>query len=186
MSPPQTQPSSLDQAVTQHRLNLCKETNQHVHARSFIAFVSDTLSAVTQCNRTIGNYWDQLCMKHGMRNADSALERVYEMLAASLIEIKMAEEQDMITHVVTGSVGAAKPSQWDDSVSVGKGKGQKGKGKGQQKGKTKWERDMCRFLDARWSPSLPEDARHGTAVTTSFALYPFLGSPSVQAWNLGD
>ena len=61
----QIPPSTLDQASKQledmqHRLNLCIKTKQNVHPRTLVPFVIETLSAVIQHYRTIGNIWDAL------------------------------------------------------------------------------------------------------------------------------
>ena len=44
------------------------------------------------------------------------------MLAEFLIELKLNEEQDKITHIVTGSRGSVKLSTCDEYISASKGK----------------------------------------------------------------
>ena len=60
LTPPKVTPATLDQGCAwleemQHRLNLCIKTKQNVHPRTIVAFVNDTLSRITQYDRTIGN-----------------------------------------------------------------------------------------------------------------------------------
>ena len=112
-----------------------------MHPRTIVAFVSDTLSGVTQYyHRTVGNIWDSLYVKHQLRESNITLDGVYAMLAEFLIELKLHEEQDKIAQIVTGSSSTVKHSMYDEyiyaskgKVSV-KGKGKQGDGKG---GKTK-------------------------------------------------
>ena len=66
----------------------------------------ETLSAVIQYDRTIGNIWDSLYAKHQLRDSDITLDRVYSMLSEFLIELKLNEEQEKITQIVTGSNNA--------------------------------------------------------------------------------
>ena len=87
----------------QHRLNLCIKTRQNVHPRTLVAFVIETLSAVIQYYPTIGNIWDSLYAKHQIRDSDITLDRVYTMLSEFLIELKLNEEHEKITQIVTGS-----------------------------------------------------------------------------------
>ena len=136
LTPPKVPPATLDQASTwleemQHRLNLCIKTKQSVHPRTIVAFVNGTLSGVTQYYRTVGNVWDSLYPKHQLRESNITSDRVYVMLAAFLIELKLNEEQDKIIQIVTGSNGAAKHSMYDEYVNASKGKvPSKRKGKG--------------------------------------------------------
>ena len=52
------------------------------------------------------------------------------MLAEFLIELKLHEEQDKITQIVTGSSSTAKHSMHDEYINASKGKiSVKGKGK---------------------------------------------------------
>ena len=60
LRPPRVPPATLDQGCAwleemQHQLNLCIKTKQNVHPRTIVAFVSDTLSGITQYYRTVGN-----------------------------------------------------------------------------------------------------------------------------------
>ena len=132
----------------QHRLNLCKKTKQNVHPRALVAFVIETLrlSAFIQYYRTIGSIWDSLYAKHQLRDSDIALDRIYSMLSEFLIELKLNEEQEKITQIVTSSNNAQmKPSAYDEYVSASKGKvQQKGKGRGGEgkNGKQNW-RQPC-------------------------------------------
>ena len=57
--PPDINEATMLQEM-QHRLNLCIKTKQNVHPRTIVAFVSDTLSGITQYYRTVGNIWDSL------------------------------------------------------------------------------------------------------------------------------
>ena len=124
---PKVPPATLDQASTwleemQHRLNLCIKTKQNMQPRTIVAFVNDTLSGVTQYYRTVGNIWDSLYSKHQLRESNITLDRVYIMLAEFLIELKLNEEQDKITQIVTKSNGAVKHCMYDEYVSASKGK----------------------------------------------------------------
>ena len=146
LAPPKVPPATLDQASTwleemQHRLSLCIKTKQNVHPRTIVAFVNETLSGVTPYYRTVGNIWDSLYSKHQLRESNITLHRVYTMLAEFLIELKLNEEQDKITQIVTGSNGAAKHSMYDEYINASKGKvPSKGKGKGGdgKGGKSNW------------------------------------------------
>ena len=135
----------------QHRLNLCIKTKENVHPRTIVAFVSDTLSGITQYYRTVGNIWDSLYGKHQLRESNLTLDRVYAMLAAFLIELKLHEEQDKIAQIVTGSSSTVKHSMYDEYINASKGKVPT-KGKGKQSdgkgGKAKW-RPPC---DDYWKP----------------------------------
>ena len=153
---PKVSPSTLDQGCVwleemQHRLNLCMKTGQQVHPRTIIIFVQEVLSGITQYYRTVGNIWDSLYQKHQLRDSNLTLERVYAMLAEFLIELRVYEEQDKITQIVTGSSTAVKHSMYDEYVSASKGKvPAKGKGK-QRDGKcqqSKW-RPAC---EDYWKP----------------------------------
>ena len=116
LTPPNTPPSTLDQASRwleemQHRLNLCIRTRRNVHPRTLVAFVIETLSAVIQYHRTIVNIWDSLYAEHQLRDSDITLDRVYSMLSEFLIKLKFNKEQEKITQIVTGSNNARmKPS----------------------------------------------------------------------------
>ena len=108
LTPPKVTPSTLDQGCVwleemQHRLNLCMKTGQQVHPRTIITFVQEVLSGITQYYRTVGNIWDTLYLKHQLRESNLTLDRVYAMLAEFLIELRLHEEQDRITQIVTGS-----------------------------------------------------------------------------------
>ena len=82
----------------QHRLNLCIKTKkQNTHPRTLVAFVIETLCAVIQYYRTIGNIWDSLYAKHQLRDSDITQDRVYSMLSELLIELKLNEEEEKIT-----------------------------------------------------------------------------------------
>ena len=121
-------------------------------SRTIVAFVNDTLSGVTQYYRTIGNIWDSLY-------SNITLDRVYIMLAEFLIELKLNEEQDKITQIVTGSTGAAKHSMYDDYVNASKGKvPSKGKGKGGdgKGGKLTWRAPCNEF----WVPEGCSQGHH--------------------------
>ena len=157
LTPPRVPPATLDQACawleeTQHRLNLCIKTKQNVHPRTIVAFVSDTLSGITQYYRTVGNIWDSLYVKHQWRESNITLDRVYNMLAEFLIALKkLREEQDKIAQIVTASSGTVKHSMYVEYINASKGKvpvkgkGKQGDGKG---GKSKW-RAAC---DEYWKP----------------------------------
>ena len=153
---PKTPPSTLDQGCVwleemQHRLNLCMKTGQQVHPRTIITFVQEVLSGITQYYRTVGNIWDSLYLKHQLRESNLTLDRVYAMLAEFLIELRLHEEQDKITQIVTGSNTSVKHSMYDEYINASKGKvPTKGKGK-QRDGKgtqSKW-RPPC---DDYWKP----------------------------------
>ena len=70
-----------------------------------VAFVIETMSSVTQYYRTIGNIWDTLYSKHQLRDSDITLDTVYAMLSEFLIELKLNEEQEKTTQIVTGNSG---------------------------------------------------------------------------------
>ena len=156
LTPPKVPPATLDQASTwleqmQHRLNLFIKTKQHVHPRTVVAFVNDTLSGVTQYYRTVSNIWDSLYSKHQLRDSNITPDRVYVMLAEFLIELKLNEEQDKITQIVTRSNGAVKHSMNDEYVNASEGKvPSKGKGKGGdgKGGKSTWRAPCNEF----WKP----------------------------------
>ena len=153
---PKVAPSTLDQGCAwleemQHRLNLCMKTGQQVHPRTIITFVQEVLSGITQYYRTVGNIWDSLYLKHQLRESNLTLERVYAMLAEFLIELRLHEEQDKITQIVTGSSSTVKHSMYEEYITASKGKvPAKGKGKqGDGKGaKSKW-RPAC---EDYWKP----------------------------------
>ena len=156
LTPPKVPPATLDQGCAwleemQHRLNLCIKTKQNVHPRTIVAFVSDTLSGITQYYRTDGNIWDSLYGKHQLRESNITLDRVYAMLAEFLIELKLHEEQDKISQIVTGPSSTIKHSMYDEYINASKGKipvkgkGRQGDGKGL---KSKW-RAAC---DEYWKP----------------------------------
>ena len=50
------------------------------------------------------------------------MDRVYVTLAELLIELKLNEEQDKITQIVTSTSGAVKHSMYDEYVNASKGK----------------------------------------------------------------
>ena len=156
LTPPKVAPSTLDQGCVwieemQHRLNLCMKTGQQVHPRTIITFVQEVLNGITQYYRTVGNIWDNLYLKHQLRESNLTLERVYAMLAEFLIELRLHEEQDKITQIVTGSSTSVQHSMYDEYINASKGKvPAKGKGK-QREGKgrqSKW-RPAC---DDYWKP----------------------------------
>ena len=158
LTPPKSLPATLDQASkwleeTQHRLSLCIKTRQNVHPRTLVAFVIETMNGITQYYRTIGNIWDTLNSKHHI-----TLNRVYAMLSEFLMELKLNEEQEKITQIVTSNSGTQmKPSAYDEYVNVSKDKmQQKGKGKGGdgKGGKRNW-RLPCNDY---WRP---EGCQHG-------------------------
>ena len=73
------------------------------------------------------------------------------MLEEFLIELKLYEEQNKITQIVTGSSGSVKLSMYDDYINASKGKiHSKGKGKGGsgKGGKSSW-RAPC---NEDWKP----------------------------------
>ena len=80
------------------------------------------MSAITHYYRTVGNVWDNLFVKHQMRDSNLTLERVYAMLAEFLIELKLYEEQDKIAQIVTGSTSTVKHSVYDEYINAIKGK----------------------------------------------------------------
>ena len=139
LTPPKIPPSTLDQATKwleemQHRLNLRIKTMQNVHPRCVVAFVIETMSAVIQYYRAVGNIWDAVYAKHQLRDSDITLDRVCSMLSDFLLELKLNDEQKKITQIVTGSGNAQmKPSAHDVYVDASKvqlkGKGQSGDGK---------------------------------------------------------
>ena len=140
---PKVTPSTLDQGCVwleemQHRLNLCMKTGQQVHPRTSITFVQEVLSGITQYYRAVGNIWDSLYLKHQLRESNLTLNRVYAMLAEFLIELRLHEEQDKITQIVTGSSSSVKHSMYDEYINASKGKvptkgkGKQREGKGQQ------------------------------------------------------
>ena len=164
LTPPKSPPSTLDQASKwledmQHRLNLCINTRQSadVHPRTLVAFMIETMSSVIQYYRTIGDIWDSLYSKHQLRDSHITLDRVDSILSEFLIELKLNEEQEKITQIVTRSNGAqVKPSAYDEYVNANKGKvQQKGKGKGGEGkgGKQNWHMP-CNYY---WKP----DGEHG-------------------------
>ena len=73
LTPPQVAPATLDQGCAwleemQHRLNPCIKTKQSVHPRTVVAFVTETMSGITQYYRTVGNFWDSLSTKSKHRD----------------------------------------------------------------------------------------------------------------------
>ena len=126
----------------QRRLNLCIKARQNVHPRALVALVIETMSGVIQYYRTIGNIWDALYSKHQLRDSNITLDRVYSMLSEFFIELKVNEEQEKLTQILTGASGAQmKPSAYDEHVNANKGKvQQKGKGRGGEGtgGKQNW------------------------------------------------
>ena len=98
------------------------KTGQQVHPRTIIAFVQEVLSGITQYYRTVGNIWDSLYQKHQLRESNLTLERVYAMLVEFLIELRLHEEQDKITQIVTGSSTSVKYSMYDEYVGASRGK----------------------------------------------------------------
>ena len=164
LTPPKVTPSTLDQGCVwleemQHRLNLCMKTGQQVHPRTVITFVQEVLSGITQYYRTVGNIWDTLYLKHQLRESNLTLDRVYAMQAEFLIELRLHEEHNKITQVVTGSSTSVKHSMYDEYVSASKGK-VSAKGKGKQKdGKgtqSQW-RPPC---DDYWKPGGCSQGHH--------------------------
>ena len=108
------------------------KTGQQVHPRTIITFVQEVLSGITQYYRTVGNIWDTLYLKHQLRESNLTLDRVYAMLAEFLIELRLHEEQDKITQIVTGSSTSVKHSMYDEYINASKGK-VPAKGKGKQR-----------------------------------------------------
>ena len=103
------------------------KTGQHVHPRTIITFVQEVLSGYY---RTVGNIWDALSLMHQLRESNLTLDRVYAMLAEFLIELRLHEEQDKISQIVTGSSTSVKHSMYDEYINASKGKvPTKGKGK---------------------------------------------------------
>ena len=97
-----------------------------------------------------GNIWDTLYLKHQLRESNLTLDRVYAMLAEFLIELRLHEEQDKITQIVTGSSTSVRHSMYDEYVSASKGKvPTKGKGK-QRDGKG---------TQSQWRPACDLEAR---------------------------
>ena len=82
---------------------ICIKTKQNAHPRTLGAFAVETLSAVIQYYRTIGNIWDSPYAKHQLRDSDITLDRVYSILSEFLIELKLNEEQEKIAQIATGS-----------------------------------------------------------------------------------
>ena len=69
-----------------------------------------------------GHIWDSLYLKHQLRESNLTLDRVYAMLAELLIELRLHEEQDKITQIVTGSNTSVKHSMYDEYINASKGK----------------------------------------------------------------
>ena len=131
----------------QHRLNLCIKTKQNVHLRTLVAFVIETMNAVIQYYRTIGNIWDALYPKHQLRDSDTTLDRVYSMLSEFLIELKLSAEQEKITQIVTASSNTQmKPCADNEYINASKGKvqpkGNELKGEDGKNNKQNW-RQAC-------------------------------------------
>ena len=63
------------------------------------------------------NIWDALYSKHQLCDSSITLDRVYNMLAEFLIELKLSEEQDKIS-----SSGSVKLSMYDEYINASKGK----------------------------------------------------------------
>ena len=125
------------------------QDNQRDHARSLSAFVTESLASVTQCNRSVGNTWDQLHVRRGLRDPNA---RIYEMCAEVLIEVKVVEEQDGTAKIVTGASSStmkpsARPSARDHFANASQSKAQKGKGRGKQQGKTTWPAPCQDYLE---------------------------------------
>ena len=78
--------------------------------------------ALLNTTSTVGNIWDTLYQKHQLRESNLTLDRVYAMQAEFLIELRLHEEQDKITQIVTGSSTSVKHSMYDEYVSASKGK----------------------------------------------------------------
>ena len=117
----------------QHRLNLCIKTEQHIHPRTLVAFVQDTLSGACQSHRQIGNIWDLLFQKHHLRDPSLTLDRFYDMLTAFLTEVKVIEEQQQLTDIVNNTAPSVRPSEYDVYMASVKGKGKSNKDKTRQK-----------------------------------------------------
>ena len=98
------------------------KTGQQVHPRTIITFGQEVLSGITQYYRTVVNIWDSLYLKHQLRESNLTLDRVYAMLAEFLIELRLHEEQDEITQIVTGSSSSVKHSMYDEYINASKGK----------------------------------------------------------------
>ena len=160
LTPLKLPPATLDQASTwleemENGLNLYFKMMQNAYPRTIVAFVNDIPCGVTQYYRTSGNIWDSLYSKHQLRESNITLDRVYVMLAEFLIELKMNEEQDKTTQIVTGSNG----SMYDEYVNASKGKvPSKGKGKGGdgKGGKSTWRAPCKEF----WRPEGCSQGHH--------------------------
>ena len=114
---------------------LMHQDKQNVRPRILIAFVVETLSAVIQYYRKIGNIWDTLYTKHQLRDSDITLDRVYVMLSEFLSEVKLNQKQAKNTQIVTGASNTQrKPTAHDEYINASKGKIKKAKVK-VQKGK---------------------------------------------------
>ena len=118
LTPPKIAPSTVDQVRlwltgVQHRLNLCIKTEQHIHPRTLVAFVQETLSGACQSHRQIGNIWDFLFQKHHLRDPSLTLDRFYDMLTAFLTEVKVIEEQQQLTDIVNNTAPSVRPSEYD-------------------------------------------------------------------------
>ena len=118
------------------------KTRQSVHPRTLVAFVIETMNGIIQYYRAIGSIWDSRYSKRQLRDSDITLDQVYNMRSDFLIELKLNEEQEKITQIVTGGSGTQmKPSAHDEYINVSKGKvQQKGKGRGGEGkgGKQNW------------------------------------------------
>ena len=163
LTPLKVTPSTLDQGCVwleemQHRLNLCMKTGQQVHPRTIVTFVQEVLSGITQYYRTVGNIWDTLYLKHQLRESNLTLDRVYAMQAEFLIELRLHEEQDKITQIVTGSGTSVKHSIYDEYVSASKGK-VPAKGKGKQKD--------GKGTQSQWRPPCDDYWKSGGLLTRS-------------------
>ena len=83
----------------------------------------------------------QLHAKQQLRDSNITLDRVYTIVAEFLIELKLHEEQNKISQIVSGSSGTVKHSMYDEYINASKGKipvkgkGKQGDGKG---GKSNW------------------------------------------------
>ena len=95
----------MKQLILPHDINEVT-MQREVHPRTVITFVQEVLSGITQYDRTVGNIWDALYLKHQLRESNLTLERVYAMLAEFFIELRLHEEQDKITQIVNGSGGS--------------------------------------------------------------------------------
>ena len=83
------------------------------------------MNGIMQYYRTIGNIWVTLYSKHQLRDSDITLDRVYNMLAEFLIELKLNEEQHKITQIATGSSGSQVKLSAYDYYIVGRQKARK-------------------------------------------------------------